>query len=362
MRVLYVITPSRYSGTEQILLRVAELQQRTGDTVRVLSKPLAPFEAAARDRGVEMVAAPIGGKLNLMASHCIAGHIAQFRPDVVCTYHSTGTLWGVRAAAARGVPAVAMMQAANTPWPYNRAPAATGCAEFVRRHLIEHGMPPERVHTIRNGIDPSAYLDDGDRDAIRSELGLRPDEVAVGTLAHFTPRKAHSDLLQAAALLVPEMPNIRLLWAGEGPLEADLRKSVDRLGLTGHVSFLGFRPDAPRLHRAFDILALPSLNEGLPLVLLEAMASCRPCVATAVAGSPEIVVEGDVGFLVPPREPTAMAAALGRLARDSDLRDRMGRAGRARVMAEFTLAEMVERTRAVLEAEIRCQSARHGRA
>jgi glycosyltransferase involved in cell wall biosynthesis len=355
MRILYVITPSRLSGAERQLLRTAVVQRGMGDDVLVLSKPLPAFEGAAAEAGVPVVTARIGGKLNLAAPRRIARQIRRSGADVVVTVHSTATFWGVRAAAATHTPCVAYMQAANTPWPYTTAPAAIGCAEFVRRHLIQAGMRAERVYAVPNGIDPAPFLADETRAGVRSELGLADKDIAVGTLAHFTPRKAHADLLKAAAQIVPKVPNLKLLWAGEGPLEGELRRMAADLGLREHVRFLGFRSDAARLHQAFDIFALASLLEGLPLSVLEAMASARPCVVTAVSGNPELVEDGVTGYLVPPRDPLALSSALLRLVGDAELRAAMGDAARRRIMEHFTLDRTAAMMRDVLQAEIRRQ-------
>jgi glycosyltransferase involved in cell wall biosynthesis len=358
VRILYVITPSRLSGAERQLLRTACEHRRTGDVVRVLTKPRPAFERACAEAGIEVVSDRIGGKLNFAAAGRIADQCRAFRADVLVTMHSTATLWGVRGARRAGVPCVAWMQASNTRWPYTTAPAAIGCAEFVRRHLISGGMSDDRVYAVPNSIAPEPYLDDADRLAARDELGLAPDHIAVGTLAHFTPRKAHADLLAAVRLVAPQEPGVRWLWAGEGPLETELKAQVERAGLSERVRFLGFRTDAPRLHRAFDILALPSLVEGLPLVVLEAMASARPCVVTAVSGNPEVVADGVTGILTPPKDPGAMAAALLKLARDPELRAAMGQAGRRRVMDHYTLDRMVATMQAVLEREVQLQRGR----
>ncbi len=358
MRILYVITPSRLSGAERMVLRMAQAQQRMGDSVSILTKPQPEFEAAASDAGVEATSAPIHGKLNFAAPRRIAGHIRRAGADVALTVHSTATLWGIKGAAIAGVPCLAYMQAANTRWPYNRAPAAIGCAEFVRQHLIAGGMPADRVYSVPNGIDAEPYLDDSDRASIRNELGLSESDIAVGTLAHFTPRKAHADLLKAASIAVRTAPNLVFLWAGEGPLEGALRTQAASMGLADRVRFLGFRSDAPRLHQAFDIFCLPSLLEGLPLSVLEAMASARPCVVTAVSGNPEIVADGVTGYLVPPRDPERLARAIEALANDAAARATMGQAGRRRVLESFTLDTAVRRMRDVIEREIVRQSGR----
>ena len=339
-----------------MVLRIGQAQQGLGDLVHILTKPQPEFEAAAADAGIGITSDAIHGKLNLAAPHRIAEHIRAVGAEVVITVHSTATLWGIKGAARARVPCLAYMQAANTRWPYIWAPAAIGCAEYIRQHLIAGGMPPDRVHVVANSIDAGPYLDDADRAGIRAELGLSETDIAVGTLAHFTPRKAHRDLLMAARIALPSAPDLVLLWAGEGPLERSLRVEAARMGLGERVRFLGFRSDSARLHRAFDIFCLPSLLEGLPLSVLEAMASARPCVVTSVSGNPELVVDGITGILVPPRDPAQLARALVMLANDAAVRSAMGAAGRRRVMEEFSLEASARQMRAVLELEIARQS------
>src|SRR5213078_762420 len=130
---------------------------------------------------------------------------------------------------------------------------------------------------------------------------------------------------------------------GGGAFRTELEREAEREGAAGRVLFTGYREDAPALIARFDVLALPSTIEGLPLVILEAMARGRPVVATPVGGTPELVVDGETGLLVPPRDPAALAAALQRVLEDRDLADRLGEAGRRRVSERFTLEGMTRR-------------------
>jgi glycosyltransferase involved in cell wall biosynthesis len=165
----------------------------------------------------------------------------------------------------------------------------------------------------------------------------------VVVLGALTRRKGHAILLRAAATV----PGLRYVFCGDGEEAPALERAA--AGLAGAVRFAGFRRDIPACLAAADIVAVPSLQEGLGVAALEAMAAARPVVASRVGGLAEAVVDGETGLLVPPGEPAALAAALGRLARDLDLRARLGEAGRARVRARYTSARMAEGTLACYE-------------
>jgi glycosyltransferase involved in cell wall biosynthesis len=218
---------------------------------------------------------------------------------------------------------------------------------------------------VHNSIDPAPFAEPMDISYLREELNLPDNALFVGTLAHLAPRKGHKDLLAAIPSILKSVPNACFLWAGRGVLEDELKSQVNDMGLADNVRFLGYRKDAPALHRLFDVFVLPSYIEGLPLVLLEAMACAKPCVATNVAGSPELVVappelgaggHDETGFLVNPRDPGALAHALATLLLDENLRRQMGQAGRRRVEQHFTLADAVKKLRTVYHKEIERQT------
>jgi glycosyltransferase involved in cell wall biosynthesis len=200
-------------------------------------------------------------------------------------------------------------------------------------------MPP--VETLHHGLDP-ATLDGFQADGVRAELGIPEDAPVIGSIANFKAAKDHATLLRAAARVREAVPEVRLLLVGQGPLEAETRRLADRLGLREAVVFAGFRTDARRLAAAFDVFALSSTYEGLPIALIEAMALGRPAVVTRVGGTPEVVTDGAYGLLVPPRDPAALAAALLRLLGDPGLRAAMGTAARARAL-DFDIRTAVRR-------------------
>lgn len=182
----------------------------------------------------------------------------------------------------------------------------------------------------------------------RRLLELSDDALVIGTVANFTPKKDHATLLTALAELVPEFPALHWVVVGVGPLEDELRLAVERAGLRRAVSFTGLRDDVPMLLPGFDVFALSSRYEGLPISLLEAMASGVMPVVTEVGGVPEVVTDGRDGLLVPPGDPTAIAAALRKVLADSQRREQLGGAARKRA-AQFDLRDAVIRTEAIYD-------------
>jgi len=157
-------------------------------------------------------------------------------------------------------------------------------------------------------------------------------------------QKGHVYMLDAWPSVLSEFPDARLLLVGEGSLRGALERRVKDLGVAPSVLFAGFRADVPRVLDALDVLALPSLYEGMPLTVIEASAMAKPVVATAVDGTPEVIREGRTGRLVPPRVPAALSRALRAVLRDPAAAQEMGRAGRDFVLDRFDLTRQVEAT------------------
>jgi glycosyltransferase involved in cell wall biosynthesis len=209
--------------------------------------------------------------------------------------------------------------------------------EFWARRL---GVPAERIVVVCNGVDTRAFPR-----ASRE----RSDTIRLGVLARLHRANGHETLLSALSILAARRAGWRCVLAGDGPEERRLRTLAASGGLASLVEFAGHSSDAPRFLATLDIYVHPCLVSGMPNAVLEAMATGLPVVATAVGGTPEAVVDGETGLLVPPRDPEALAAALERLIADEPLRRRMGAAGRARVEAHFSVERMVADTEALLE-------------
>jgi glycosyltransferase involved in cell wall biosynthesis len=211
---------------------------------------------------------------------------------------------------------------------------SAGQAEKVRNWC---GVPAERLSVIRNSARLGAFenRDPAARERLR---GFFRDEVSHVVLAagRFSPEKGFGVLVDAAASVCLANPRAGVVLFGEGPLRGELERRVSQLNLAGRVVLPGFRTDLDSLIGAADVVVLPSFTEGLPNVALEASAAGVPVVATAVGGNPEVVAEGETGYLVPSGDPARLAARVNELLRDPAARARLGAAGRRRMREMFT--------------------------
>ena len=218
-------------------------------------------------------------------------------------------------------------------------------ADFAARVI---GVPLFKLVVIPNGV-PLESFQPGNRAEARALLGIGLSKTIIGTVGRLQPVKGIHDLLKAFAHLVTGHPEAILLVIGDGPQRTQLEALAQELGISQRVHFLGNRTDVSRLLSGMDIFVLPSVWEGMPNAVLEAMAVGLPVVATAVGGTPELVVDGVTGLLVRPRDPLALAETLAVLLRDSDQRRKMGRAGRERVVQCFGVERVVEQTERLYE-------------
>ena len=231
-------------------------------------------------------------------------------------------------------------------------------AEIQKRRLVEvEGLREEKVRVIYNGVDTAAFRSaaPGERSVTRRALGLADDDVVLIAVGSLKPIKGVDVLLHALAGLVRKHPRLRLIVVGEGPDRSALENLARELSIADRVSFLGLRADVDVVLRAADALVLPSRAEALPTVLLEAMATGLPVVATRVGGVPEIVEEGRSGVMVPPEDASALGSVLDRVVTDAALRRSLGERGRAVVEARFRVETMCENRMAYFE-ELRARA------
>lgn len=198
------------------------------------------------------------------------------------------------------------------------------------------------VETLYHGPDPASIAGWGNPAGVRQELGISASAPVVGTVANFKTHKDYPTLIQAAAEVVKEIPAARFVVVGLGPLEKEIKRLTERHGLNGSVVFAGYREDAPRVAGAFDVFVLSSLQEGLSIATVEAMAQGVPAVVTSVGGLPEVVEHGYNGLVVPPRDPQALAESILHMLRDDQNRLRMGENARRRSV-DFDIRDAVRR-------------------
>jgi glycosyltransferase involved in cell wall biosynthesis len=229
--------------------------------------------------------------------------------------------------------------------------ATIAVSESTANYLIaDKRFDPQKVKLIRNGrtmngFNPSVETND----RLRREFGFAPDSPIVGVFGRLEPQKAHEYFVAALPAVLARVPDLKVLFAGDGSLRAALEEQVKTLGLQDTVIFAGYRNDCMELMSMCELVVLPSLYEGMPLVPIEAAALAKAVVATSVDGTREVVVDGVTGLLVPPREPQPLAQAVLRLLLDRAERLQMGEKARVRAREHFSLDHQVEVTAAFYE-------------
>ncbi len=227
-------------------------------------------------------------------------------------------------------------------------------AEAVRQVVLERErLEPARVLVLRNGVEPAAAAA-GDGAALRREFGLGNEHLVVGMVANLNrPVKGGTYFLEAIPEIVGKVPNARFLIIGRVEREEELRAKARALGVDDYLTLAGYRGDIARCYEIMDLSVLTSLSEGLSITLLESLNHGVPVVATRVGGNPEVVVEGETGFLVPPRDVPAFAGRVIQALKDPALRARMSTAARSRIRKEFQIRSVAARYLEIYEDVLR---------
>ncbi len=365
VHVFHLITELDIGGAQTALLRLLrELDRsRYSPTVACFYNGDSPLAQQIRALDIPVIDLGMTHKWRFDAFWRLYRLLRRERPAILHTWLFHANIPGRVLGRLAGVPIIISSERTmgmESRWRYwlNRltAPLADRIvcvSQNVARFAAEAiGLPKDKLVVIPNGI-PLAGFTPGRNTDLRAALGLPTEALVIGSVARLDPVKDTHTLLQAFASLVHTHPEAHLLLVGDGPERTSLEAYVVQQRLTGRVIFLGERKDVPALLQTMDIFALSSLWEGMPNVALEAQACALPVVATAVGGTPELVVDGVTGLLVPPADPAALARAISTLLRDPDLRRTMGQAGQQRVQEQFDITSTVEKTTALYETLLR---------
>jgi len=210
-------------------------------------------------------------------------------------------------------------------------------SDDVKKAMVQIiGPIGDKVTVICNGVDTQKYRQTVDKAFVRNQLGLEADTRLIALVATLKEQKGHRYLIRALASIVPQHPDLHVLFIGDGELKEELQDQVNRLNLGGHIHFLGNRHDVPELLAASDLFVLPSLWEGLSMALLEAMATGLPVVASKLSGTVQVITPNESGILVPPGDTRQLVQAIEQLLNDPTLAQAMGTAARRRVAEEFS--------------------------
>ncbi|MGD0167499.1 MAG: glycosyltransferase [Gaiellaceae bacterium] len=351
-RLLFICPNLKTGGAErQWSLLLPGLAERGFDVGVITLDGEGPFFDELRQAGIDASCALMRRRSDL-AGLRRARAAASPRPDVVVTLSVSALIIGHALARRAGAAHVSNEHADYAFLPLRRyqraltrliAPrvdAAVAVAQAQLPALRAHGFRPARLHVIPNGVSAEDLVPTRRREAVRSELGLAPDDFVAVLVAGLRPEKRPADFVAAVTRAHTAAPRIRGVVVGGGELFGEVFAAAEASG--GAVQALGFRSDIANLVSASDVICLTSLSEAFPMTLLEGMALERPVVATAVGGVPELVEQGRTGLLVPPRDPVVFAEALTRLVADPVRATAMGRAGFERQRRLYTLERMVD--------------------
>lgn len=380
MRIAHVITRMIIGGAqENTLLCCQDLIRLYGDDVLLITGPsLGPEgELLGQGRGDEVpltlvpqLRRAIHPWRDLSSYWAIKRILREFQPDVVHTHSAKGGVLGRLAAHALRVPAIVHTVHGAPFHPYQgsvarnlfrwcetyaagRCHAMVSVADAMTDLLVDAGVAPrEKFTTVYSGMDVETFLAANEyRQRARGEFGFEDQHVVIGKIARLFHLKGHEYLIEAASHVVRQCPNVRFLLVGDGVLRESLQDKIESLGLSEHFHFVGLVPPGriPEMLGAMDVLVHVSLREGLARALPQALIAGKPVVSYDVDGACEVVVTGETGFLIPPREVESLADALVRLASDEQLRARMGQEGRERFTEQFRHENMTRQLRDLYE-------------
>ena len=356
MRILHIISSGGMYGAEAVILNMSRMLNASGHASMLgvfanSANPNLQLHEATKREGIESHLIPCSGQVDGGVGGRIWDLVVETGADVVHAHGYKADIYGYLALRGRGVGLVSTCHN----WLNDGLLVAfygvadrlvlrgfdgvVAVSEEVRETLVRSGVKAEKVRLIRNGIDLRPF--DRADPVLRREEGLA-NRLLVGIVGRLSVEKGMDIFLRAAAEVVKEVPEAAFVIAGDGPEREPLEALVDSLELRDCVTLLGRREDMPGIYASMDVLVSASRKEGLPMTILEGMASCRPWVATAVGAVPTVVRDGETGVLVASGDVSGLAAAVVSLLRDKERRLALGGAGRRLVEQEFSAQRMTE--------------------
>jgi len=368
--ILHLIDSLNVGGTEGKLYDLIAGLLKRGYRVSVGYCTPGPWAEKLETLGVRVTRLSHIGRVDPSLVFRMVRLMRNDPPQIVHTHLFKSDFHGRLAARLAGVPVVIGGLHNSDPWARNRLLGSiygatarfTDCllavSEEVKQYHVERtGVSQEKIFIIENGVDIERFKgQDAAGQKVRDELDIAPDAIVFGIIGRLKPQKDHATFLESAREILVQYPTARFLVVGDGPLYSELEAKALELDLFPSLIFTGVRTDIPAVMSALDVLVLSSRWEGLPNVVLEAMAAARAVVATSVDGVEGVVTSGKTGLLVPPGDSLALAQACLELVSNPDLRYRLGQAGYRYVAENYSLDMMVDR----YEARYAEQLQRHG--
>lgn len=355
IRVLHLVTSLEVGGAQHgMLLGLPKFNTDRYEHIVCSIMDRMQMASQFRDAGIEVRSLGLSRKTDISVALRLRALLKELRPDVLHTYLLHGNILGRLIGRLVGVPVIigserTIGQARNWGRLVTRLTNPLTDAVEVNSEIggraIEDdlGVPAEKIEVVRSGLDLSAFSSAIKRDELRSEFGVSDDQHLIVYMGRLRTVKGVEYGIRAFASAFRQVPNTRMVLAGEGDQRSILSSLVARLGISEQVEFLGVRNDVPELLNAADSVLMPSLNEGFPRTAIEAMAAGKPVIATRVGGTPEAVIDGQTGILVPSKDSEALSAAIVQLVSDTELQARLGSNGRARAEQNYSVDRYVSK-------------------
>jgi glycosyltransferase involved in cell wall biosynthesis len=365
IKVLEMIDRPFLGGGQMVLLSIARGLDREKFAVAACSRAGGPFVEELGKASVPHFAVPLGKTSGLRTVRAVADILRRQAIDVLHTHGGVAGLYGRWAARRAGTPVV-VHTVHGIHYLHYRNPIlkrvliglerrlgrTTDAVVFVSEADLARARslrlaPEDRLRLVRNGVnilpEPSPWR----LETLRKELGIDPDEILIGAVSRLHRQKGIVYLIEAAGRILERFPRTRFLVAGGGPIEASLSRMVRERGLGWAVRLLGERSDANELLALFDVFVLPSLWEGLPLVLIEAAGLAKPMIASDIEGVREVIRNDETGLLVPAGNAESLAGAVLRLLEDRTLGRKLGERARIEIPRAFSRPRMIAETQAL---------------
>lgn len=336
-------------GQSQVLMTVLGLRE-LGHRAALVAHPAGALLERASE-GLELIPLAPRSEMDFSAAWRLSRVIRQLRPDIVHAHDSHAVAMAASAlsmAAPTPCPPLVMSRRVDfhmrknalSRWKYNQVARYICASDAIRRILVADGIPEDRTRVVHDGVE-LVRLDAAPETSVHEAFWLPHGAPVVVNVAALVPHKGQRHLVEAAAMVVRQLPDARFVIFGEGELRESLEKQIKGHQLEKHVLLAGFRADVLSLCKSADLFVMSSITEGLGSAALDAMACRKAVVSTTAGGLPEAVIDGVTGVLVPPRDDEALADAVVRLLGDDALRTRYGEAGRQRVEEHFSAERMV---------------------
>jgi len=379
MKTVHIITRLILGGAQENTLLTVEGQHHDwGDYVTLITGPALGPEgsllerAAQRELDVRIVPKlrrEIHPRRDWHSYRSLMRILAEIKPDIVHTHSSKAGVIGRAAATKLKIPVVHTIHGSPfhefqstaayqvyrscEKWAARRCARLISVCDSMTDQYVAAGIAPRSMfQTVYSGMEVEPFLNPPvPRADVRRELGFTDEHIVVGKIARLFHLKGHEYVIEAAGEVVRNNPNVRFLFVGDGILQQQLQQQIAAAGLSEHFVFTGLVPPTriPELIGAMDIVVHTSLREGLARVLPQALISGKPVISYDVDGAREVCIEGETGFLLPPKAVPQLAEAIGKLADSPELRKQYGQTGRERFTDQFRQQTMVRELRAIYQ-------------